>query len=77
MSSVDTVADNVKVIANASPKAAKALFNGTGNSFNPGSIIAGNYTGKDCIAKSAATIKTYFKLTHFYNTILNSKDPRL
>lgn len=75
MTSVDGVVEPVHELANKSKKAVDDLFTGAGNFSSQGAMIATNYTGKDCIAKSAATIKTFFKLTHFFNRILNSGDP--
>ena len=76
MTSVDTVTDPVKKLALTSAKTSRQSYMGAGNVNNHGEMISTNYTGKDCIAKSASSMKAYFKLTHYYNTILNSKDKR-
>lgn len=77
MTSVDAVTDGVKDIAKQAKEAINELLTGAGNIESMGEGIHQNYTGKDCIAKSASTIKTYFKLTHFFNKILNSNDSDL
>ena len=77
MVSVDSITDPVKELSKKSPKATNDYYAGPGNVNSIGEAIHTNYTGKDCIAKSAATIKAFFKLSHFYNKVLNSEDSEL
>lgn len=74
MTSVDSVTKPAKQIAGMSNKAQKQLYLGPGNFNSYGELIYTNFTGKNCIAKSASSIKAFFKLTHYFNTVLNSGD---
>lgn len=72
MTSVDDVTKGAEDKASGSRKAVEEYLAGPGNFVSIGEGIANNYVGKDGISRSAATLKVFFKVTQYLNTILNS-----
>lgn len=73
--SVDKTTDEPKAIADQSQAAIAILKNATpGNMGNIFQSIEDNHVGKEVIGISAVGLKSFFALTQYVNTILNSKD---
>lgn len=74
--SVDTVADMVKKYADKPDLQKQAARMVPANSFSLFEYIVGNQEGKDCIAKSASSVKGFFALLQYNNMVLNSGDAK-
>ena len=74
--SVDTVADKVKKYADKPDLQKQAARMNPANSFSLFEYIVGNQEGKDCIAKSASSVKGFFALLQYNNMVLNSGDAK-
>lgn len=72
-SSVDVMTSTAKNLTKASPKNAVQKTFTPGNVFNKIQSINENMVGKDGIAICATGLKSFFALTHMYNTILNDE----
>lgn len=70
-SSVDVMTSTAKGLTKASPKNAVQKTFTPGNVFNKIQSINENMVGKDGIAICATGLKSFFALTHMYNTLLN------
>lgn len=73
-SSVDVMTSTAKNLTKASPKNAVQKTFTPGNVFNKIQSINENMVGKDGIAICATGLKSFFALTHMYNTILNDEN---
>lgn len=72
-SSVDVMTSTAKNLTKASPKNAVQKTFTPGNIFNKIQSINENMVGKDGIAICATGLKSFFALTHMYNTVLNDE----
>ena len=72
-SSVDVMTSTAKNLTKASPKNAVQKTFTPGNVFNKIQSINENMVGKDGIAICATGLKSFFALTHMYNTVLNDE----
>lgn len=70
-SSVDVMTSTAKNLTKESPKNAVQKTFTPGNVFNKIQSINENMVGKDGIAICATGLKSFFALTHMYNTVLN------
>lgn len=75
-SSVDVMTSTAKNLTKESPKNAVQKTFTPGNVFNKIQSINENMVGKDGIAICATGLKSFFALTHMYNTVLNDKNIR-
>lgn len=73
-SSVDVMTSTAKNLTKASPKNAVQKTFTPGNIFNKIQSINENMVGKDGIAICATGLKSFFALTHMYNTVLNDEN---
>lgn len=73
-SSVDVMTSTAKNLTKASPKNAVQKTFTPGNVFNKIQSINENMVGKDGIAICATGLKSFFALTHMYNTVLNDEN---
>lgn len=73
-SSVDVMTSTAKNLTKASPKNAVQRTFTPGNVFNKIQSINENMVGKDGIAICATGLKSFFALTHMYNTVLNDEN---
>lgn len=73
-SSVDVMTSTAKNLTKLSPKNAVQKTFTPGNVFNKIQSINENMVGKDGIAICATGLKSFFALTHMYNTILNDEN---
>ena len=73
-SSVDVMTSTAKNLTKESPKNAVQKTFTPGNVFNKIQSINENMVGKDGIAICATGLKSFFALTHMYNTILNDEN---
>lgn len=72
-SSVDVMTSTAKNLTKESPKNAVQKTFTPGNIFNKIQSINENMVGKDGIAICATGLKSFFALTHMYNTVLNDE----
>lgn len=75
-SSVDVMTSTAKNLTKESPKNAVQKTFTPGNVFNKIQSINENMVGKDGIAICATGLKSFFALTHMYNTVLNNENTR-
>ena len=75
-SSVDVMTSTAKNLTKESPKNAVQKTFTPGNIFNKIQSINENMVGKDGIAICATGLKSFFALTHMYNTVLNDENTR-
>lgn len=75
-SSVDVMTSTAKNLTKESPKNAVQKTFTPGNVFNKIQSINENMVGKDGIAICATGLKSFFALTHMYNTVLNDENTR-
>lgn len=73
-SSVDVMTSTAKNLTKESPKNAVQKTFTPGNVFNKIQSINENMVGKDGIAICATGLKSFFALTHMYNTVLNDEN---
>ena len=73
-SSVDVMTSTAKNLTKASPKNAVQKTFTPGNVFNKIQSINENMVCKDGIAICATGLKSFFALTHMYNTVLNDEN---
>lgn len=73
-SSVDVMTSTAKNLTKESPKNAVQKTFTPGNIFNKIQSINENMVGKDGIAICATGLKSFFALTHMYNTVLNDEN---
>lgn len=73
-SSVDVMTSTAKNLTKASSKNAVQKTFTPGNVFNKIQSINENMVGKDGIAICATGLKSFFALTHMYNTVLNDEN---